>query len=236
MGNISKKSLTIILGAMSLLILAQCDTTTTEEYKAQAVGYFEQGKKTKAYETYLKAAQKGDSDSQLIMAMLYMAGEDKPDNPFSKDDKESLKWLKKSAQQDNELALIALGGLYFHGSIVEKDIHKARHCFEKALPSKNHLALYYMGATFEYEDDSKANKRKAAEYYEKAYSEGSIAAGWALSNIYILNDDVFPDKYFYALQFSKKNKEHIRNLGIDPMDFDKIFMYDYITAFQRLKI
>lgn len=51
---------------------------------------------------------------------------------LAQDYQQALKWLQKSAEQGNELALVALGGYYLEGVGVPKDQKKAKAYFAQA--------------------------------------------------------------------------------------------------------
>ena len=79
---------------------------------------------------YMSAAEKGDADNQVKLAMSYMKGEGVP-----QDYAKGVEWLQKAAAQDNGDALHYLGILYKNGTLVELNKVKAIELFNKALIS-----------------------------------------------------------------------------------------------------
>lgn len=80
-------------------------------------------------------AEGGDPIAQFDLAKAYMAGE-----AVTKDPKQALAWLRKSALQDYVGAQYALGRIYQQGVEIQEDQHEAANWFRKAARQQNKAA------------------------------------------------------------------------------------------------
>lgn len=64
-----------------------------------------------AFQWYLREAEKGNSESQFTVAMIYLKGDAVPLN-----EREGVRWLEKSSRQGNPKADNAIGALFFTDS------------------------------------------------------------------------------------------------------------------------
>lgn len=87
------------------------------------------------YRLRIKAADLGCPVAQHNLGVDYELG-----RHFTKDMNKAVTWYKKSANQDNDLALYELGRLYMFGIGVPKDLKIAKNYFEKAASLKNEEA------------------------------------------------------------------------------------------------
>ena len=107
-----KRIIQILLSIFICLNLAQCDSTTAEEYKAQAIRYAESGERAKAIDAYIKAADKGNSEAQFIVGILYQVGDAIPNNTVNKDIDKSISYLENALNDDIYMAAYFLGKIY----------------------------------------------------------------------------------------------------------------------------
>ena len=83
--------------------------------------------KNKSYSLYLRAANLGDSESQLISGYNYIFG-----RGITKNYRKGVEWYTAAANQGNALASFRLGNINFEGSIVQRDVLSALNWFKKA--------------------------------------------------------------------------------------------------------
>ena len=68
------------------------------------------------YEEAIQAAQRGDSEGQFEVGVMYAGGEGVP-----KDAVEAERWLRSAIGQKHTGAMLYLGLLYAHGDVVQQD-------------------------------------------------------------------------------------------------------------------
>ncbi len=93
----------------------------------------------KSFEYYLRAAELGDAGAQFWVGYKYFHQQG-----TEKNDKEMIKWLKKSADQENSMAQWLLGGLYIEGKKnfidIEENIELGMELLNKSAQSGNEFA------------------------------------------------------------------------------------------------
>lgn len=102
----------LLLGVAAMFCFTQCDTLSAEEHKAQAISYAESGEHQKAAQAYLKAAEKGDAESQFVVGYLYMMGDKISKNPLKKNIKKSMLYLGDALMNKVYMAAYFLGQIY----------------------------------------------------------------------------------------------------------------------------
>lgn len=136
-----------------------------------------------------KGSAAGDGEATLGLSQLYAAGVP----GLAKDDKVSLDYLIKAAEQKNAVALSAYAARLFDGDpttgnakpLVAKDPAKAMKLFEDAASSGFAAANRLLGAI--YENGLGGNARdlkKAVEYYTKAANGNDAQALFRLGNYF----------------------------------------------------
>jgi TPR repeat protein len=88
------------------------------------------------------------------------------------DGNESIKWLTKSALQEDPWAQFTLGTIYSKGDLVDQDFSKALKWYKKAADHRLGPALYQLGYFYEQGFGGEKNKIQAAKYYSEAIKEG----------------------------------------------------------------
>ena len=94
-----------------------------------------------AYEKLKPEADKGNPIAQYRLGQMYRLG-----YGFSQNDREAIKWFRKSAQQGNENAQYELGELYSDEKY--KNYKLAARYFRDAAENKHFIAQYRMGTMF----------------------------------------------------------------------------------------
>lgn len=228
-----KKLLLIPIFALMLCFI-QCDSTTAEEYKAQAISFAENGERAKAAEAYLKAAEKGDAESQFIVGYLYLIGDTMTNNPFEQDYKSAMAWLEKSAEKENGDALWILGMAYIDGNWLDKNIEKGISYLVSAIGDDNYMAAYFLGCILE-NQEGYINKPFAEKCYLLAYKKGCLTAGASLGALYLLNNDIFQD-FGHGMQIYNQAVQEISALGLDPLNINSTLEYDMDNYMKHIKI
>lgn len=166
-----------------------------------------------------ECAENNDSNAQMQLAMMLMAGEGVDEN---KDD--AFKWFERSAESGHPAALMYLGNCYLNGDGVSKDEKKAfglykqsaeqfppsmglvGHCYENGLGIKKDekeafnwyqkgaeageiTCIAQMGECYEYGRGVKQDPKKAYSLYTEAYEYGFEAVEPAIERVSALLDD-----------------------------------------------
>ena len=106
-----------------------------------------------------RAAEKGDSDAQILLCKQYMNGTDGREVNTRK----GLYWLQKAVDQGNPEAIMLLGYCYQTGKGVEKQPYKAENLFKTAAEAGNAYGCYYYALSLK---DRKLHNRPD---YEEAF-------------------------------------------------------------------
>ena len=117
-----------------------------------------------------KNAMSGNAESQ------YLYGKQLLDLGSKEDALEAVKWIKKSAEQNNDEAQLMLGMMYFDGNYVNVNISKAISLFEKSSNQGNNKAQFLLAGAYLNGYGVKKNYQKAFELTKKAAKNGNIYA------------------------------------------------------------
>jgi len=153
------KKAIVMLMIFTIVSVAHADSNIdgTEAYKA--------GDYEKAYNLFNDGAQKGDADSQWMLAVMYYEGKG-----VLHDYQETFKWCRLAAEQGNVKAQSLLGVLYANGLGIQQDDQEAFKWMSLAagngdVGSQSSLGLMYVQG------------RGVERSYENAYAWWLIAAG-----------------------------------------------------------
>ncbi len=155
---------------------AATDDTSALMYCASAY-YFGVGTKVNrdvARKYYIAAAKNGNSIAQYSVARNFLKSH------HSVNKKLGMIWLNKSLEQHNPEAQLLMAKQYMHGSMVEKDLGKARELINLAIEQRYLPASYAMGE-LEYLEK---NYKQAHEWYSKASSADYVPAVLQLAKLY----------------------------------------------------
>lgn len=120
----------------------------------------------------LSAAEKGDADTQYILAGRYFNGE--------KDLKEAVRLYHLAAEQGHTAAQIQLAFCYANGKGVNTDLTKAVQYYQPGAEKGDVFAQYQLGETYERLADYKG----AVKYYQLAANQGEPKALLKLGEFY----------------------------------------------------
>ena len=135
-----------------------------------------------------------------------------------KDFSESVKWIRKAAEQGIPQAQGALGWLYFCGEGVPQNFSEAVKWYRKAAEqgdgwAQNALANYYWGVSFDFSE--------AVKWYRKAAEQGEVFAQNALAGCYYNGRGVSQD-FSEAAKWFRKAAEQ----GNAPAQINLAYCYD----------
>ena len=131
---------------------------------------------TKAVEWFKKAAEQGNPNAQLGLAVRYYRGEG-----VEQDYMEAVKWFMKSAEQGNASAQNMLGNCYYRGDGIQKDYTDALSWYGKSADQGNVNSLFSLGYVHYYGTSGKPdyygkeidrNYSEAAKWFKKAAEQG----------------------------------------------------------------
>lgn len=160
------------------------------------------------------AAYMDKHEAQYILAEMYEKG-----YVVDKDDKESIKWYKKAAKNNNVSAQLYLGYMYQYGKMITKDIDKAIYWYEISAKTGNKKAQYYLGHLYYLAKDTSKDIYKSIEWLEKAAAQNYEKSFYLLGYLYLNSDGEAIDykKSFYY--FSK---------GLDSNDSYSVMAVAYM--------
>ena len=117
--------------------------TTAHAGLQEGVAAYQAGNLELAVKEFRTAAEKGDSDAQFNLAMMYERGIGLP-----KDPKQALTWYQKSATLGNSAAQFNLGVMFENGHGTPVDFAQAHHWYRKASVQGDGLAIGNLGMLY----------------------------------------------------------------------------------------
>lgn len=122
--------------------------------------------------------------------------------------KKAVGWLRLAAPQNHALSQYFLGGAYFSGAGIAKDLKKAADWYEKAGMNGSKDGLRSLARIYRHGFGRPRNFAKARELYEQLRHEGDMFAPLGLGEIYELGLGVDQDldraKSLYAEALARK--------------------------------
>jgi len=116
---------------------------------------------------------KGISEIQYALGMLLT---DKKYTGYNL--KEGIKWIRKSAEQNNAMAQSALGMMYCEGydNLIKQNWKEARTWLRKAAKQGDHVAQYYLGEIYFHGHDVPEDRKEAFKWYKQSSDGGYVPA------------------------------------------------------------
>lgn len=152
------------------------------------------------------AANQGDPDGQVCLAMLYEEG-----FGVSEDMKTAVKWYQKAADQGNAGAQSKLGECYYLGKGVAENDAKAVKWFQKSADQGNADAQYYLGECYYLGKGVAGNDAEAVKWFQKAAEQGNADAQWQLGHCYYFGNGVLKNEQKAASFYQKAaNQGHAK--------------------------
>lgn len=168
---------------------------------------------TKGYLSTIEKAENGDSEAQLKIVPLYSLGQEIFSEKFRST--EALKWLRKSAENDNAMAQMALATILLPLNEIDeitmiknikKDTKEALKWLKKAAKNGKPEAMRIIGGMYEEGIGLEPDDEIAFEWYKKAADEGDNDSKLAIANMYRDGRGVNSD-YSKALELYKELSE-----------------------------
>lgn len=145
------------------------DDTTKRQYAALLTQLYmrigaEEKDRVKAMGWYLKAAEGGDTEAELIVARGYMNGSfgDRPDEAKAKI------WFEKLAAKDNVEAIMSLAYIYANGVGVDIDYPKANELYLKAAEMGSAEAAWNLGNAYANGNGVTVDMAKSQEWFNRS--------------------------------------------------------------------
>ena len=152
-----------------------------------------------------------DAKAQFDLATKYFA---------SKDYAETLKWLRKSAEQGNSDAQKSIGMMYQYGFGVTKDYAEAVKWYRKSAEQENKIAQNLLGDMYKYGYGVTKDYTVAVKLYRKSAEQGYGEAENNLGGMY-KNGDGVTQNYGEAVKWFSKSAER----GNASAQFELGYMY-----------
>ena len=114
------------------------------------------------------AAQQGDTDAQVELAVMYHSGEGVP-----KDYAEAARWFRKAADQGVAQAQSNLGFMYQNGEGVSRDSSQAVEWWRKAAEQGHTGSQYNLGVAYHYGEGVEGNDVEAYKWVDIAWTRSS---------------------------------------------------------------
>lgn len=161
----------------------------------------------------LSAAESGDVNAQLQVALAYNQGSEE----VEKDAQASYDWFMKAAEQGNAIGQYNVGVMHLTGQLGEVDYPTALLWLEKAARQNHPYALVNLGAMYEAGLGVDADTEKALAYYQQAADLDNGLACLQLGQLYYSSQE--PDGKVKAYELFVKgaelgNSQSAYNLGV----------------------
>lgn len=150
---------------------------SVEELIALGKSAYDAGDSAKAFDYWLRAANRGGIEAQIEVGSCYRHGKG-----VEQDGAKAIEWYERAAASGDVHAYNLLGECYFAGEIVDKDIATAIEWYTKAaeqgnMMAQSNLAMCYMseGATQDFNE--------AMRWFEAAALQGSLLAQMQLGSM-----------------------------------------------------
>ena len=127
----------------------------------------------------LKAAQKGSSEAQFNLGLMYERG-----IGVKQDYAQAVDWYHKAVKQDHAGAQCNLGMMYEKGLGVKEDYAQAVDWYRKAAEQSNAVAQFNLGWIYSNGKGVEANDVEAFNWYFKAAKNGYKSAQLELASAY----------------------------------------------------
>jgi TPR repeat protein len=155
----------------------------------------------KSFSGLNELAKKGDRRAQHNIGWMYDTG-----NGIPRDQKEAVKWYRKSAERGNPLSKFSLGMKYETGEGVEKDLIQAIKWYKESAEQGNANAQNILGAKYSTGNGVKQDLKEAAKWYGKSAEKGNPDGLNNIGLMYELGQGVNKDSK-KALELYKKSAE-----------------------------
>jgi len=114
-----------------------------------------------------KAAERGDTDAQYQLGIMYLNGDQVRQDPI-----EAIKWLSLAARSKHMLASITLGDIYYQGDALQEDYSEAAKWYKIAAVQGDQKAQYVLGNMYKNGLGVDRSTSNAVKWLRKAAAQG----------------------------------------------------------------
>lgn len=178
----------------------------------------------KAFDLYLKAAEKGHNLAQEEVGTCYLIGQG-----TTKNGKKAFLWFMKSAEQGNGRAFWRVGRCYTEGIGTTKDETKALELYQKSALTGDMYGQQELGKAYDLGyGGQKIDKKKAFDLYQKSAMQGLSTSQFLLGQCYEYGNGTAknPKKAFEYCMLSAKQ-------GFDLAQYKIAMFYWYSFGVNR---
>lgn len=173
-----KKIILLLISAIMVITLNGCGKSGLE-LRQEADKLYEsesQEDRRQAFELYLEAAKKGDSNAQYKVGTLHL---------YFKEYSKAAASFKAASNQGHSDAQALLGRLYQDGQGVEKDYEKAYELYKKSSDQGSAQGQTLLGHMYRYGIFVNKDYDRALDLYTKAANQGYVNAINQIGFMYI---------------------------------------------------
>ncbi len=157
-----------------LILLALLTMTLYANYYEQGDEAYEDGDVKKAIEFWEKGVKASEVESQFMLGMLYLRGED-----IEPDSKKAASLLAKTFNKDDETLLITIALSYYKNMGNSAKDKLSIQQFESAIDKEGKVAQYNLGMLFVTGTGVKKDLKKGASFIKKSKDAGHKKANAA---------------------------------------------------------
>jgi len=182
-----------------------------DSYAMYVLGYYysdmeEYPDNEKAFEWFLKSAEKGYVLGEYVVSRMYFEGDGVEQNT-----REGIKWLRLAVRQRYPDAVYALAMLHIYGTYeaVEKDPKEGFRLLKQAAALNHREACYCLGMAYyedcDWETADAAYKQRVLRLMTRAANQGDANAQYFLAGLYYVDgDETIPRDVKKALEWMTK--------------------------------
>jgi TPR repeat protein len=152
-----------------------CKQLPAADSLSRAGGLWQSGDQAGAMRLTRQAAEAGNPEAQLRLALSYDKGTGVPRDP-----KEAFKWYAKAAAQGEPAAQAELGGMYENGAPVPENWDLAAKLYYNSAMQGWKVGQFVLGRAFQFGIGVPQNRQKAIEWFRRAAAQDAPRAQyWA---------------------------------------------------------
>ncbi|MDE5868918.1 MAG: protein kinase, partial [Muribaculaceae bacterium] len=149
----------------------------------------------------MSAAEHGDAMAQCYIGLMYRDG----CATLQRDASKSLFWIRKAAEQGNDVAIEEMGYKYYEGLGVEQNYEEAMKWLKRAAEKGKASAYSSIGIMYRDSEGVAPDFDKAEENFKKGASAGNSYSAYLLARLY--GHYMKPNKRDEALEWYQKASE-----------------------------
>ena len=150
-----------------------------DEYLKSIYPKIQQDEDKKVEKDWLAKAKAGNANAQYMLGLYYR------DSKRDENDKLSVYWLTKAADNHNSKAMNNLGIAYSQGIFVKKDLSQAVEWYQKGANGGDQVAMFNLGLHYFFGSGIKKSYKEAFYWLEKASFKDEPHAQFMLAKMYL---------------------------------------------------